>query len=86
MIWGDIKSFLNLALSTYSQKRTALIRRGKYSSGDHYQDGYVAMIYETLNELDESNDFYPLGLLSTRYAIRSFNKLTGEKVPEVWTN
>jgi hypothetical protein len=86
MTWSNIKSLLSSSLSTYTAKRIALIRRGKYTSGDHYQDGYVAMLYETLNELSSTDDFYPLDIPSTRYTIRTFNKLTGEKVPDVWTN
>jgi hypothetical protein len=86
MTWVNIKELLNSALSNYSAKRTAIIRRGKYSSGDHWKDGYVSMLYETINELNIDDDFYPVDVLSTRFMIRSFNKLTGEKVPDIWTD
>ena len=85
MIWTDIKSLLNSEMSTYSLSRSSLIRSGKYTSGDHYQDGYVSMIYETLQELLASDTFYPIGKDATRNLIYSFNRLTGGKVPDIWT-
>jgi hypothetical protein len=85
MIWTDIKSLLNSSLSVYSAKRVELLRCGKYTSSDHYQDGYVAMLYETLQELLLSDSFYPLDKESVRKLIYAFNRLTGEKVPDIWT-
>ena len=85
MIWTDIKSLLSSELSSYCDKRTLLIRSGKYTSGDHYQDGYISMLYETLQELLSDDTFYPLSKDANRKLIYVFNRLTGGKVPDVWT-
>ena len=85
MIWSDIKSLLSSESSVYCDKRVSLVRSGKYTSGDHYQDGYVSMIYETIQELLSNDTFYPIGKDNTRKLIYAFNRLTGGKVPDVWT-
>lgn len=84
MTYSDIKSLLNQALSTYSAERTSLMRKGRYTSGDHYADGFVAMAYETLQELKCDETLYPLGRDGARRLIYAFNRLTGEKVPDIW--
>lgn len=85
MIWTDIKSLLDSEMSSYSSRRTKLVRAGKYSSGDHYQDGFISMLYETMQELNADDELYPFNFDSTRKLIYSFNRLTGCKVPDVWT-
>lgn len=86
MTWLNIKSSLALGMSNYTAKRCKLLRRGKYMAGDHYQDGMVAMCYETILESSPIDDFYPMSIIDIRRLIFSFNNLTGETVPDVWTN
>ena len=86
MTWININGLLNEAMSVYTSKRTKLMRSGKYTSGDHYQDGYTSMLYETIKELSSEDEFYPLDELKTRSLIGAFNRITGENVPSVWDN
>lgn len=85
MNWLTLKGVLSTGLSTYTGKQTVKMRRGKYLSGDNYRDGYIAMLYETIQELTDEDTYYPLDLVKTRDLIFAFNKLTAERVPDVWT-
>lgn len=85
MTWGNIKADLDEALSQYSAERCILMRRGKYTAGDHWRDGYVAMVYETLMELSPIDDMYPFDTYKTRVLIGAFNRLTSKHVLDVWT-
>lgn len=86
MIYGNIKAEIEQAFSDYTAERCVLMRRGKYTGGDHLKDGYVAMAYETLMELSPLDDMYPFGTYSTRVLIGAFNRLTSKSVMDVWTD
>jgi len=86
MTWGQIKLLLDNSLSTYSSNRCKLLRKGKYTSGDHYKDGYIAMVYETLKELSPTDSMYPFDTVKTRILIAAYNRLTGDKVEDVWSD
>ena len=85
MTWTDIKSLLNDAMANYTAKRAKLLRRGKYSGGDHWNDGTVAMLYETIQEMNQTDEYDPIDKAGVRRLIYAFNRLTGEKVPDVWS-
>lgn len=84
MTWQDIKELIVISLSNYTAKRSKIIRSGKYTSGDHYQDGYVAMLYETLQDLSIVDEMYPFTISQTRRLIFAYNRLSGEKIIDVW--
>lgn len=86
MTYGNIKAEIDQAMSDYTAERCKLIRRGKYSTGDHWHDGYTAMVYETLMELSPLDDLYPFGTYATRVLIGTFNRLTSKHVMDVWTD
>ena len=85
MTWGNIKAELEQALSDYTADRCKLLRKGKYTAGDHWRDGYVAMVHETLVELSPLDDMYPFTVYDTRVLIGAFNRLTSKNVVDVWT-
>ena len=85
MTWGDIKSLLSIAMSDYSTNRCEKLRVAKYSDGDHWKDGYLSMIYETLIEISPIDDMYPFDTTKTRRLIMTFNNLTSKSVENVWT-
>ena len=84
MTWSDTKGLVVISLSSYTAKRSKLIRSGRYTHGDHYQDGYVAMLYETLQDLSTTDQLYPFNMDGVRRLIFAYNRLTEEKVPDVW--
>lgn len=85
MTWGNIKAALDQAMSDYSAERCKIMRSGKYSSGDHWKDGYVAMLHETLQEVSPLDDMYPFTDYDVRVLIGAFNRLTSKSVSDVWT-
>ena len=84
MTWQNIKELIVTSLSTYTSKRSKLMMSGKYTSGDHYQDGYIVMLYETLQDLSSVDQFYPLTVVGIRKLIFAYNRLSGERVIDVW--
>ena len=85
MTWGDVKSLLSTAMSDYSTKRCGKLRSAKYSDGDHWKDGYLSMVYETLIEISPIDDMYPFDTIKTRQLIMTFNNLTSKSVENIWT-
>ena len=86
MNYGNIKAQLEEAFSQYTGDRCKILRRGKYTAGDHWKDGYITMVYETLSELSPDDTMYPFGLYSTRVLVGAFNRLTSRSVMDVWTD
>ena len=84
MTFENIKATLGKELSALSTTRVVLMRNGKYTSGMNYSDAYSSMIFETIMELEESEDYAPLTKSKVRELIKSFNKLTASNVPDVW--
>lgn len=85
MNWGNIKAELEQSLSNYSAERCKLMRKGKYTAGDHWRDGYVAMVHETLMELSPLDEMYPFSTYQARVLIGAFNRLTSTNVADVWS-
>lgn len=87
MTYEQVKATLGSHLSTYTARQTAIMRNGKYTTGMHYKDGYAAMLFETIMEIDDPVENYdPLTKEDIRSLIRAFNKLTASTVPDVWTD
>jgi hypothetical protein len=84
MVFDNIKATLGKQLSIYSGRQTAVMRKGKYTAGMHYNDGYAAMLFESIMETEESDNFHPLGKEGIRSLIFAFNRLTKSSVPDVW--
>lgn len=84
MTFSEVKGLMAKQLSSYYTKRCDLMRKGKYTAGMQYNDGYVAMLFETINEIQEEDEYYPLSKAYTRRLIFAFNRLTGSYVPDVW--
>jgi hypothetical protein len=60
------------------------MRKGKYTAGMHYNDGYAAMLFESVMELEEGDSYDPVTKAGARKMIVAFNKLTSSTVPDVW--
>lgn len=86
MNWTQTKSALNTAMSSYSSQVCLALRAGQYKPNSHYRDGMVAMIYETIMELDIEDNFYPVEKSGAQNLIAGFNKLTGKSVRNAFTN
>jgi hypothetical protein len=86
MIFSQIKATLGKQLSQYSTERMIIMRNGKYTSGMHYSDGYSSMLFETIMELEQTEDYEPLDKSKTRELVSAFNRVTGTNVPGVWTD
>lgn len=85
MTFDEMKTLLNGSLSVYTAKQTDKMRAGTYNYSDHWRDGFVAMLYETIMELSMTDDYYPLDKTGIRRLIFAFDRYTGESVPDVWT-
>jgi hypothetical protein len=86
MIFTQMKATLGKQLSQFSATRTVLMRNGKYTSGMNYNDGYAVMLFETIMELEETDNYLPLDKAKVRQLVGAFNRLTGMNVPDVWTD
>jgi len=86
MTWGEIKLSLDIAMSDYATKRCGPLRSAKYTSGDHWKDGYIAMVFRTLKEISPIDEMYPMDKNKVEKLIRCFNNLTSEHVENVWAN
>lgn len=86
MTYGNIKAEIDQAFSEYTAERCKLMRRGKYTAGDHWKDGITAMVQETLMELSPTDNMYPFTVDTTRIMIGAFNRLTSKSVMDVWTD
>ena len=84
MTWNSLKGIIVWSMSSYVSRRSSIMRSGKYMSGDHYQDGYIAMLYETLQDLSSADELYPFSTHDVRRLIFAYNRLSGEKVIDVW--
>lgn len=84
MDFSNVKATLGKSLSDYMSKQTVFMRRGKYTTGMHYKDGYVSMLFETIMELDPVDEYAPMTKDKTRILVNTFNKLTSSAVPSVW--
>jgi hypothetical protein len=86
MTYEQVKATLGSHMSSYMITQCTVMRNGRYTSGLHYKDGYVAMLFETLMEIDEVTESYdPLTKPDVRSLIRGFNKLTSS-VPDIWAD
>lgn len=86
MIFTQVKATLGKHVSDFFIKRVTTMRKGKYTSGMHYNDGYASMLFETIMELEESEDYAPLDKAKTRQLVGAFNRLTSSVVPDVWSD
>lgn len=86
MTWGEIKLSLDIAMSDYSTKRGGTLRSGKYTTGDHWKDGYIAMVFKTLKEISPINEMYPMDEKKVKRLIWCFNNLTSGHVENVWSD
>ena len=87
MTYEQVKATLGNQMSVYMVGQTVIMRRGKYTSGMHYKDGYIGMLFETIMEVDEVTEEYdPLTKDEVRELIRTFNKLTASTVPDIWAD
>lgn len=87
MTYDQVKATLGNQTSQYMIKQSVIMRKGKYTSGMHYKDGYVGMLFETIMEIDEAVEEYaPLSKDDVRLLIRAFNKLTASTVPDIWAD
>ena len=87
MIFEQVKATLGNQMSAYMGRQTTIMRNGKYTTGMHYRDGYVGMLFETIMEVDELIEEYdPLTKGDVRVLVRTFNKLTASTVPDIWTD
>ena len=77
----DIIPLLNAAMSRFSTSISAKMRSGKVTSLDHTRFGIVSMLFNSLIEVNRSDELYPLGRDGARRLIYAFNRLTGEVVP-----
>jgi hypothetical protein len=84
MTFEQVKATLGMQLSNFYTVRTVTMRKGKYTAGMHFNDGYAAMLFETIMELEESETYSPMTKATTRELIRAFNKITASTVPDVW--
>jgi hypothetical protein len=84
MIYSDILSSLDGAISDYVDRQIRRMQMGKYSYTDHWRDGYIAMLNETLYDQRPEDDYYPLSHHKVRKLIATFNKITYQKVPDIW--
>ena len=85
MIFEQVKATLGSQMSAYMIRQTTIMRNGKYTSGMHYKDGYVGMLFETIMEIDEAVEAYaPLTKVKVRELVRAFNKLTASTTPDIW--
>ena len=75
---------LNAAMSRFSASISIKMRSGKVTSLDHVRFGIVSMLFNSLIEVNCSDDLFPLGRNGVRRLIHAFNRLTGEVVPDVW--
>ena len=85
MTWTELQAFLDEATSNYVTERVKIMKAGEYLSNDHFKDGYVGMIIETLQELLPDDDYYPLDVTKVRTLIYTLNRLTYQRVPDIWT-
>jgi hypothetical protein len=87
MTYEQVKATLGDQMSKYMIRETTVMRNGKYTSGMHYKDGYVGMLFETIMEVDELVEEYaPITKADARLLIRAFNKLTASTVPDIWAD
>jgi hypothetical protein len=87
MTYNEVKAVLASQMSVYMTDQTAVMRRGKYTAGMHYRDGFIAMLFETITEIDEVTEEYdPLTKENVRTLIRAFNRLTTSTVPNIWVD
>lgn len=87
MTYDEVKSTLASQMSAYMVSQTAIMRRGKYTPGMHYKDGFIAMLFETITEIDETTEEYdPLTKEDVRILVKTFNKLTASTVPNIWVD
>jgi hypothetical protein len=85
MTWTELQAFLDEATSNYVADRELLMKGGQYLSNDHFKDGYIGMIIETLQEVLPEDDYFPLDVNKVRALIYTFNRLTYQRVPDIWT-
>lgn len=87
MTYDQMKATLGSETSKYMARQTTVMRNGKYTTGMHYRDGYAAMLFETIMEIDELTEEYaPLTKDDVRTLVRTFNKLTAATVPDIWAD
>ena len=84
MTYSDILSLMDDAITSYVEDEQVKLRSGKYSSGDNWKDGYIGMLIESIQDQRPEDNFYPLTHDKVRKLIFTFNKMTFQRVPDIW--